>query len=144
MKPDDHDRKKKGDLRITYRGREFKVECKSLQTNTIEKTKTGFNARYQCDASDRRRVTFSDGSHVETTCLLIGEFDIIAVNLFAFEEKWRFAFALNRDLPRSQFKKYTKLQQRELLSSLMPISLPLKRPYVSNPCVLLDRIIDGA
>ena len=35
-KDDDHDRKKKGDLVVTYKGFEFKIEVKSLQTHTIE------------------------------------------------------------------------------------------------------------
>ena len=35
-KDDDHDRKKKGDLVVTYQGFEFKIEVKSLQTNTVE------------------------------------------------------------------------------------------------------------
>jgi len=35
-KDDDHDRKKKGDLVVTYKGFDFKIEVKSLQTNTVE------------------------------------------------------------------------------------------------------------
>ena len=35
-KDDDHDRRKKGDLVITYQGREFKIEVKSLQTTLIK------------------------------------------------------------------------------------------------------------
>jgi hypothetical protein len=144
VKDDDHDRKSKGDIRFAYRGRTFRVECKSLQSNLIQKTPGGYKAIYQCDASDSRTVRFSDGSEVKTTCLLIGEFDIVAVNLFSLQEKWRFAFALNEALPRSKFKKYTPLQQRELLASSMPITWPLKPPYQKDPFVLLDRLIDGS
>ena len=39
VKDDDHDRKSKGDIRFAYRGRTFRVECKSLQSNLIQKTK---------------------------------------------------------------------------------------------------------
>ena len=35
-KDDDHDRKKKGDFVVTYTGSEFKIEVKSLQTNSVE------------------------------------------------------------------------------------------------------------
>lgn len=35
-KDDDHDRTKKGDLVVNYSGYEFRIEVKSLQTNTIE------------------------------------------------------------------------------------------------------------
>jgi len=70
-KSDDHDRKKKGDLTVTYKGREFMIECKSLQSNSIKKTDNGYFGRYQCDASDRRTVSLADGVKVETTCLLV-------------------------------------------------------------------------
>ena len=82
------------------------VECKSLQTASIKKTGEVFTGTSQCDASDRRKVQFSDGTTLETTCLLTGEFDILAVNLFAFEGQWRFVFAKNADLPRSTYRKY--------------------------------------
>lgn len=144
VKDDDHNRKGKGDLRFNYRGRSFRVECKSLQSNLVRKNADGYDAVYQCDASDSRVVRFSDGSEVKTTCLLAGEFEMVAVNLFALEEEWRFAFALNRDLPRSRYKKYTALQQRELIASSIKITYPLKSPYVDDPFVLLDRLLDEA
>lgn len=37
-KHDDHDRKKKGDRVVLYKGKEFIFESKSLQTNSIRKT----------------------------------------------------------------------------------------------------------
>lgn len=144
VKDDDHDRKNKGDIRFNYRGRNFRVESKSLQSKTIKKTEDGFTATFQCDASDCRTVHFSDGTEIKTTCLLTGEFDIVAVNLFAMEEEWRFAFALNEDLPRSKYKKYTPFQQSQLISSSIKITYPLQEPFVDDPFILLDRLIDGA
>ena len=40
-KDDDHDRTKKGDMVFDYRGQEFKVEVKSLQTNSIKIMEAG-------------------------------------------------------------------------------------------------------
>ena len=140
-KADDHDRSRKGDLTVTYKGREFKIECKSLQSNSIKTTPVGYEGRYQCDASDRRTVKLSRGRSIETTCLRVGEFDIIAVNLFAFEEKWRFAFALNSDLPRSSYQKYPPATRRQLLATLMPVTLPLEPPYIESPIPLLERLL---
>lgn len=140
-KGDDHNRKHKGDITFMYKGRQFKVECKSLQTHTIKKMETGYSAKYQCDASDRRSIVLKDGSKIETTCLQIDEFDIIAVNLFAFEDKWKFAFALNKDLPRSTYKKYSPNAQKQLLATLMPVSWPLKSPYIESPIPLLERLL---
>jgi hypothetical protein len=62
IKYDDHDRKKKGDLVVTYKGHPLKIECKSLQTNSIQRVGKVFTGKAQCDASDRRKVKFADGS----------------------------------------------------------------------------------
>jgi hypothetical protein len=143
-KADDHDRSRKGDLTVSYKGREFSIECKSLQTNSIRKTEEGYEGKYQCDASDRRTVKLRGGKKIETTCLLVDEFDVVAVNLFAFEEKWRFAFALNEDLPRSAFQKYLPSIRRQLLATLMPVSWPLRPPYIENPMALFERLLGRA
>ena len=42
----------------------------------------------QVDASDKREVTFPNGTTLATTCLLPGKFDILAVNLFEFVQEW--------------------------------------------------------
>lgn len=142
VKHDDHNRKKKGDLVVTYKGKTFIIESKSLQTNSISKEGDVWIGKAQCDASDRRPVTFADSSTLETTCLLAGEFDILAVNLFAFENQWHFAFAKNSDLPRSTYKKYTPMQQAKLLASLVPVSWPPKPPFSDEPFSLMDEIIE--
>lgn len=141
-KADDHDRKRKGDLTITYKGHTFVIECKSLQTNSIKLTERGYEGKYQCDASDRRKVKLNRGKTVETTCLLVGEFDVIAVNLFSFENKWHFAFALNDDLPRSTYKGYSPAVQRQLLATLMPVTWPLQHPYIENPIPLFEKLLN--
>ncbi|NLF09579.1 MAG: restriction endonuclease [Pirellulaceae bacterium] len=141
IKHDDHNRKQKGDLVATYHGHPFIIESKSLQTHSIRREGNLWTGKAQCDASDRRTVTLTDGSTLETTCLLAGEFDILAVNLFAFENKWRFVFAKNQDLPRSTYKKYTPQQQAELLASLVPVSWPPRPPFSDEPFSLLDDLL---
>lgn len=138
---DDHDRRHKNDLSVHYKGCDFTIEVKSLQTKSIRQTGERYRGMFQCDASDRRTVRLPSGRKIETTCLLAGGFDILAVNLFAFRQKWEFAFALNRDLPRSTSEKYTLAQRRHLLATAMPITLPLQPPYVSDPYVLLDQLV---
>ena len=105
----------------------------------------------QTDQNAPRRVTgkvvITDikmpfGSTVNTTCLLVGEFDLLAVNLFAFEREWRFSFAKNEDLPRSKFRKYTPEQREHLLASLVPVSWPPIPPLYAEPFQLLDEIIE--
>lgn len=147
IKFDDHDRTKKGDIAFDFKGRTFSVEVKSLQTNSIKDLEDGSKkATFQCDASDKRRVEFSDGTSVETTCLHVGEFDILAVNLFGFTGKWDFAFASNHDLPRvsglrGAAKTYTDFQKSNLIATSIPITWPFSAPFYSEPWGLLEALL---
>lgn len=141
-KADDHDRKRKGDRTFSYKRHEFIVEVKSLQTNLVKKQGEVWVGKSQVDASDSRLVTFKDGSTLKTTCLLRGEFDVLAVNCYAFGNKWQFAFALNRDLPKNNFRKYNAAQQEALLPTLIPVTWPPQAPFVTDLFVLLDRLAE--
>ncbi len=147
IKFDDHDRNNKHDLVVTYKGKDYTFEIKSLQTSTVKQPgeKSIFKgaeleARFQCDASDRRKIKLSNGDTIETTCLRCGEFGIVAINLFAFKNKWEFAFALNCDLPLSEYKKYPEEVRKQLIKSIIPISYPIQAPFVSDPFILLEAL----
>ena len=129
MKPDDHDRRRKGDRVISYKGAEFVFESKSLQTNTVREAGDGWVGRAQIDASDRRSVDLPDGSTISTTCLLRGEFDILAVNVFEFTKQWRFVFAKNKDLPASSHHRYSDYQRRHLLATMVTVHWPPVPPF---------------
>lgn len=142
----DHDRTNKSDLTIGYKGREYAIEIKSLQTSTVKKssgklfTNVDLEARFQCDASDKRTIQLSSGESVTTTCLQYGDFDIVAVNLYAFQDRWQFAFAFNRDLPHSNYQKYPLEIRNRLIKSIIPISYPVQFPFVTDPFELLERL----
>lgn len=141
-KDDDHDRKKKGDRRIRYKDKVFIVEVKSLQTHTVKQLGPDkWSGAAQCDASDRRKVRFKDGSEAETTLLLFGEFHVLAVGCFGFGNRWRFAYAKNADLPASNFKKYTAAQQKELIASMVKIPWPPEPPFTQDLPALLDELL---
>jgi len=147
MKFDNHDRSKKYDRFIEYRGHSFRIESKSLQTNSIRyiqpdspEQRGHYQGKTQVDASDRRNVALPNGETLATTCLLVGDFDLLAVNLFAFENKWRFAFAKNNELPRSNYKKYTSYQRQYLLATLVTVTWPPRPPLYEDPLPLLDEI----
>lgn len=138
-KDDDHDRSKKGDRRITYRGKEFIVEVKSLQTNSVKKLgEDEWVGGSQVDASDRRTIRLSDGSSFDTTLLLKGEFDILAVNCFRFGDSWRFVFALNDDLATSTFKRYPEEARNQLIASIQRIHWPPQPPFSSDFFEILE------
>ena len=140
-KDDDHDREKKGDRRLRYKDHELVVEVKSLQTSTIkfDQDSRKWTGKSQVDGSDRRTVEFSDGTTQNTTLLLRGEFDILAVNCFAFGDTWRFVFALNKDLKPSSHHKYTETQRSELLASMQDVSWPPDPPFTSDWDEILER-----
>lgn len=148
-KPDDHNRKRKGDLYIKYKGKEFRIEVKSLQTNDVQNL-GGDNwvGKYQCDASDSREIGLPNGHVVKTTSLLVGEFDVVAVGLYQFGNTWRFAFAKNEELPRSKERKDTKKSSsisaedaNYLIKGTLPITWPLKSPYTDDLFSLLDSML---
>lgn len=124
-KEGNHDRRHKGDLYIIYRGERFSIESKSLQTNMIAETNGVFTVACQCDKSDSTPVILPNGDEIRTTCLAVGGFDVLAVNLFPILGQWRFIFALNDDLPRSTFRGYTPEQRRYILKSLIPVTWPI-------------------
>ena len=140
-KHDDHDRGGRGDRVAVYRGREFVFESKSLQTATVTRTENGWIGKAQVDASDRREVTLPDDSTLNTTCLLRGEFDVLAVNLFAFGEGWKFVFAKNSDLPASRYRGYTEYQRQHLLATTVEVSWPPMPPFRASLFELLDELI---
>ncbi|MXX52847.1 MAG: helix-turn-helix transcriptional regulator, partial [Dehalococcoidia bacterium] len=107
-KPDDHDRTSKGDHIIEYQGQRFVIESKSLQSRMVEKDGDTWRGKAQVDASDRRSIVLEDGTQIDTTLLMVGEFDVLAVNCFAFEQEWNFVFGRNSDLPRSRYRGYSQ------------------------------------
>lgn len=143
-KPDDHNRSAsaKADMLLTYKGHSFGIEVKSLQTNSIKRQPNGLLiGKTQVDASDNRDVILPNGETIKTTCLLVGQFDLLAINLFQFQEQWDFAFILNRDLPRSTYRRYTESQREYLLATLVNVTWPLEPPFADNPFTLLDQLV---
>ena len=140
-KPDDHDRQNKGDHVIRYRGHQLTIESKSLQTRLVTQHGDIWRGRAQVDASDRRTVILADGSALDTTLLTVGEFDVLAVNCFAFGLGWNFVFAKNVDLPRSRFRNYADAVRQQLIASLVPVSWPPEPPFTDNLLTVLDDMI---
>ena len=136
-----HDCTRPGDFGFLYKGLPISVQVKSLQTNSIRRTETGCTGTFQCDASDKRSVTLPSGQIVETTCLVVGGFDLLAINLFEFGQEWRFAFAKNSDLPRTKSSKYTSEQCQYLLATSIRITWSLLPPFYEEPFGILDTIV---
>lgn len=144
MKNDDHDRASKGDISFRYKGRPFRVKVRSLQTNSLQKNgEDSWEGKFQCDASDKRTIQLPNGHFVSTTCLAVGDFDLVAVSLYGFGSQWEYAFAKNEDLPHpNQRAKRVPPEDREyLIKSLIDITWPLKAPFTTNIYSLLDEMV---
>ncbi len=140
-KSDDHDRSNKGDHIVEYQGEKFVIESKSLQSSMVKKERNIWYGKAQVDASDRRTVTLVDGTQLETTLLMVGGFDVLAVNCFAFEQEWNFVFAKNNDLPRSTYSKYPQRVREQLLASLVSVSWPPEPPFTDDLLEVLDQLM---
>lgn len=143
-KYDDHDRKSKGDISFVYKGKEFKIEAKSLQTNSVKRIgDSSWTGKFQCDASDRRKILLPNGNTVNTTCLAVGEFDIVAVSLYAFGDEWKFAFAKNCDLPHpnNRSRNVDEADRAYLIKTLIDITWPLTPPFTTDVYALLDSML---
>lgn len=144
---DDHKRdENKSDRTITYNERRYGIQLKSVQTNSIGRSVATdlLQADVQNDASDRRTVKLGDGSRLETTCYVRGEYAILAVPLFPFTGTWEFAYKRNRDCRPCQptkRNKYTKFQAERLLSTTEKITWPLSEAWETNLLQLLDDTI---
>lgn len=141
QKHDDHDRTlNKSDRTVSYGGRMFGIQLKSIQTNSIcRNMETGLlQADVQNDASDARTITLPNGSQVITTCYARGEYDILAVPLFPFTGTWEYAYKRNRDCRTCTSKKYSEEDAKYLISTTEKITWPLSDCWHTNILELLD------
>lgn len=142
IKPSGYDRKEKGDFVFTYRDELIRLEVKSLDGPSVLQRAgdDSWQGTFQCNASDAREVALPNGHRVSTNCIVAGGWDVIAVNLYDFGRKWRFAFARQADLPRAS-EHYNKEDRKYLLASVMTIALPLPKPFTFDFTSVLDAIV---
>lgn len=138
---DDHDRRfNKSDRTIRVNNRLYRVQLKSIQTNSIKRNlETGLlQADVQNDASDSRSITLPTGNRVVTTCYARGDYDILAVPLFPFMGEWAYAYKRNIDCRQTTSKKYTAEDSEFLLATTEIITWPLTSEWRIDLSDLLD------
>jgi len=138
---DDHDRRfNKSDRTIRVNQRLYRIQLKSIQTNSIKRNmETGLlQADVQNDASDSRSILLPTGNNVITTCYAKGDYDILAVPLFPFTGEWVYAYKRNIDCRPTTSKKYSTEDSEYLLSTTEIITWPLTEEWHSNLSDLLD------
>lgn len=138
---DDHDRRfNKSDRTIRNNGRLYRIQLKSIQTNSIKKNLENgrLQADVQNDASDSRTVVLPNGSSIITTCYARGDYDILAVPLFPFTGEWKYAYKRNIDCRSTSSPKYLEEDSKYLLATTEIIFWPLTDDWHTNLAHLLD------
>jgi len=141
QKHDDHDRKfNKSDRTIRYNKRLYRIQLKSIQTNSIKRNvETGLlQADVQNDASDSRTIFLPSGRAIITTCYARGDYDILAVPLFPFTGEWKYAYKRNLDCRSTSSKKYDEADWPYLLATTETITWPLSDDWHSNLFEIMD------
>ena len=141
-KPGDQNRNQKGDLAFNYKNIPVSVEVKSVAKNTIKQNLFGWSGKAAVKSSDKKVLTFSDGSTADVAMLPRGQFTILAVCCHAFTGSWKdFQYCLNTDLPMPNSGSLTELQKSELISVLIPVQWPPVAPFTTDLQSVLDRAI---
>jgi hypothetical protein len=123
--------------------KKFKYETNPAYAEVWKDNTAGpFKGKFQCDASDRRKVILPNNAEVETTLLQSGEFDVVAACIFSFRNIWEFGFALNTELPKTTH--YGENSQH-LIASHVDIEYPLIDDgiFKSCPISLFEALIKG-
>ncbi len=143
-KHDDHDRSlNKSDRTIKYEGRLYRIQLKSIQTNSICRNLSNglLQADVQNDASDKCKVLLPNGHIVETTCYARNDYDILAVPLYPFTGGWTFAYKRNVDCRSTVNNIYSSEDQKFLLSTTERLNWPLDDRWHTDIMELLDNSI---
>lgn len=90
----------KGDFLVTYLGRIFTVEVKSLSSHALKEDllNGGWTGKVSIKRTDSE---IANEQGARTSCLLRGEFDILAICTFSITKEWDFQFIANKYLPSS-------------------------------------------
>lgn len=91
----------KGDLKVTYKNVIITIEVKSLLTKSIKSDvmHDTWQGVVGIKNSDKREIEIKGLGTIQTTSLVRGEFDILAISCYAVSGKWDCVFMENEYLP---------------------------------------------
>lgn len=139
-KEKDSDRSKRWDLSTIYKDKLISIELKSLAKDP-EVGDGHWQGKVSFKSSDKKEVEFPDESTFDTTLLIKGQFDILAISCFSLMEGWFFLYALNSELPMSTSDKLSEYQRQHLLAN--PIKLDSRNlgPFTRDFNDVCDRLL---
>lgn len=149
-KPDNQDRSEKGDVTVVFDGVSLKIELKTIlsgnrktlkrnphQVNTVEGSY--WRGRFKTRTSSYKTITFSDGSQLNTLCVPRKQVDVFGVCVRPMTGKWEYMYCTTTDLPGTENKEFTPLQQQELLKPEMYVQWPPVFPWTDSLESALER-----
>jgi len=91
---------RKGDFLVTYLNHTLTVEAKSLSSNDLRQDllNDSWIGRVNLKKTGAGKIP---DTHERTTCLMRGEFDVLAICTFSLTKTWEFVFLENRYIPSS-------------------------------------------
>jgi hypothetical protein len=105
IKIPDHD-EERGDLRVTYKGLPLTIEVKSIKTDSVRKDvlHDTWQGTVTIKSSDKREVEVEGLGLINSSHLIRGQFDILAISCYAVSGQWEFVFMDNDHLPPKSYK----------------------------------------
>jgi hypothetical protein len=84
----------KGDLRVVYKGEILRIELKSIATDSVrhDVLNDTWQGKVRTKATDRRDIEIDGVGVIRTSCLIKGEFDILAISTLPVDGQWTYMF----------------------------------------------------
>lgn len=127
----------KGDFRVVYKDVPITIEAKSVATASIKEDvlTQAWQGSVVVKNTDRRELTMEGLGTFQTTKLMRGQFDILAICCFAVNGTWDFMFIENRFIPAA-------IESRDLLKTRFTIN-PTTTPCLTHDLVkLLEKTLE--
>lgn len=96
----------RGDLRVVYKGVPLTIEVKSIKTDSVKQDTLHdtWQGTVSCKSSDKRSIEVQGVGTVQSSSLIKGGFDILAISCYAVSGKWDFVFIDNEYLPPKDYQ----------------------------------------
>lgn len=113
----------KGDITLMYKGTILTIEVKSVLSSSIKEDNLydSWGGTVGCKNSDKREILLEDGTQLNTSSIVRGAFDILAISTYAVSEKWDFLFMENRFLPSTSISNSLIKTQFKISPMLTPL-----------------------
>jgi hypothetical protein len=92
---------RKGDILFRYKGTDLTIEVKSVRSGSVKEDvlHETWEGTVGCKSSDKKEQLTSEGILVNTSSIMRGTFDILAISTYTVEGTWDYVYMENKHLP---------------------------------------------